>query len=303
MSFKDTLIGLFIVLIWGVNFVVIAWGLDDLPPLLLGAARFLFVAMLGSLFVRAPDTPWRWLALYALTISVGQFAFLFLSMDAEMPAGLASLVLQSQALFTAIFAVLWLQEKINLAQMLALAISSVGLTVIGDSHGNSNMTAIGFGLSLAAATCWAAGNIVNRAIARRGHQTDIALVIWSAWFAVPPFLMASFVFEGGERMLASLVLFDWQTLAAVLYLSLLASIVGFGLWSRLLAKYPAALVTPLSLGVPVFGFASAALFLNEEINAQQGIGISLVLLGLLVNTFGSRFLLLVNRFFKRLQLE
>ena len=103
--------------------------------------------------------------------------------------------------------------------------------------------------------------------------------------------------------MTGLALFDWQTLAALLYLSLLASIVGFGLWSRLLAKYPAALVTPLSLGVPVFGFASAALFLNEDISGQQGIGITLVLLGLLVNTFGSRFILLLNRFSKKQQLE
>ena len=43
MTLKDTLLGLFIIVIWGVNFVVIAWGLDGIPPLLMGAERFLLV--------------------------------------------------------------------------------------------------------------------------------------------------------------------------------------------------------------------------------------------------------------------
>lgn len=44
MSPKDWGLALLVVLAWGVNFVVIKWGLDELPPLLLGALRFLLVA-------------------------------------------------------------------------------------------------------------------------------------------------------------------------------------------------------------------------------------------------------------------
>lgn len=213
-----------------------------------------------------------------------------------IPAGLASLVLQSQAIFTALFAVVWLREPISTGQILALFISSIGLIVIGDSNGNSNMTAIGFGLTLGGAMCWALGNIVNRLIVKRGYQAGIGLVVWSAWLAVPPFLAASFAFEGTQRIVSGLMLFNWKTFAALLYLSLGASILGFGLWSRLLAKYPAALVTPMSLGVPVFGFASAAIFLGETINIQQSVGIALILSGLLFNTLGVR----MKLFFRRL---
>ncbi len=38
---------------------------------------------------------------------------------------------------------------------------------------------------------------------------------------------------------------------------------GYGVWAWLLARYPAATVAPLSLLVPVFGFAASALILGE----------------------------------------
>ena len=107
--------------------------------------------------------------------------------------------------------------------------------------------------------------------------------------------MASFAFEGTERIVSGLMLFNWKTFTALLYLSLGASILGFALWSRLLAKYPAALVTPMSLGVPISGFVSAAIFLGESINTQQSVGIVLTLSGLLINTFGVRIKLFVRR--------
>lgn len=51
---KDLLIAIFIVVIWGVNFVAIAWGLEGMPPLLMGGLRFLLVASVGALFLNDP---------------------------------------------------------------------------------------------------------------------------------------------------------------------------------------------------------------------------------------------------------
>jgi O-acetylserine/cysteine efflux transporter len=110
MSLKDWGFALLIVFAWGFNFVVIHWGLDGLSPLLLGALRFSLVAFPAILFVPRPKIAWRWLLAYGLTISFGQFAFLFTAMKVGMPAGIASLVLQSQVLFTLLFAAVLLRE-------------------------------------------------------------------------------------------------------------------------------------------------------------------------------------------------
>lgn len=289
MSNKDMLIALCIVVIWGVNFVVIAWGLEGMPPLLLGGLRFLLVASIGSLFFKRPDIPFAWWVAYAIPISFFQFAFLFSAMAYGMPAGLASLALQAQALFTLLFAFLILKEAIKGYQIVAIFIAVCGLSLIALSHDPKTMTAIGFGLTMAGAAAWAMGNICNRTISNRGYKTNVNLIIWSAWVPPIPFFICSLWFEGSEQIAHSLLNFSWQSVASLIYLSFVATIVGYGLWSYLLSRYPAAQIAPLSLGVPVVGLTSASLLLNETITTIQWMGTALVLAGLLMNTFGNRF--------------
>ncbi|MDO7086665.1 EamA family transporter [Pseudocolwellia sp. AS88] len=288
MSFKDSLLGLLIVIIWGVNFLAIAWGLDGLPPLLMGALRFAFVFCVGFMFIKKPDIPLKWMVAYALAISFGQFAFLFSAMSMGMPAGLASLILQSQALFTLIFAALLLNEKIKFAQLLSMMVAGVGLYIIAGTGEDSSMTLIGFVLTIIGAASWALGNVVNRIISNKGFKPGIDLVIWSAWIPVIPFMLSSFIFEGPDLIMASLQSFSWVSFLALTYLAVAASISGYGLWSYLLGRYPAGTVAPLSLGVPIVGISVSAYFLNESITDMQWIGGSLVLLGLIINAFWAK---------------
>jgi len=290
MTSKDILLALAIIFIWGFNFVVIAWGIEGIPPLLLGGLRFLLVALIGSFFFKRPKTPIKWWFAYALPISFLQFAFLFTAMDNDMPAGLASLALQSQALFTLVFAMLFLKESIKGYQILAIFIAALGLIFIAQSHDSQTMTVLGFALTLAGAASWAMGNIANKAISQKGHAANVNLIIWSAWIPPIPFFIASYFIEGPSLIIDSLSNFGLQSAIALIYLSVLATVVGYGLWSYLLKKYPAAQVAPLTLGVPVVGLSSAALILNESISQAQWIGISLVVIGLLVNTFGAKLL-------------
>ena len=117
MTLKDTCLALVIIIVWGLNFVVISVGLQGIPPLLMGGLRFLLVAVIGCWFVARPQVPLKWFIAYALSLSFAQFAFLFLAMSLGMPAGLASLVLQSQVLFTLVFAFWALKEPIKVSQL------------------------------------------------------------------------------------------------------------------------------------------------------------------------------------------
>ncbi len=288
MSIKDSFIGLLIIFIWGFNFVVIAWGVEDMPPLFMGAARFMLVAMIGVFFIKKPKIPWPWLAAYALVLCFGQFAFLFSAMAFGMPAGLASLVLQSQALFTIVISALVLSEKVKINQISAMIVAGLGLYIIGASGHETNMTALGFGLTLTAAIAWGAGNVINRMINQRGYRADTGLVAWSAWFAFIPFTIASWLFEGPDLIYHSIVNIQWRSFAVLAYLALGASIAGYSMWSYLLAHYPAGQIAPLTLGVPVVGLICAAYFLGEDISVMQMTGIVLVMCGLIINALGVR---------------
>ena len=129
MSARDLAFALLVILLWGLNFVVIKIGLDSLPPMLLGATRFTLAAIPAIFFIRRPQVPLRWLVAYGLTISFGQFAFLFSAMDNGMPAGLASLVLQSQAFFTLLLAALLLSEKVRAHNLIGLLVAATGSTM------------------------------------------------------------------------------------------------------------------------------------------------------------------------------
>lgn len=282
MSPRDLLLALVVVIAWGVNFVVIKVGLHGVPPMLLGALRFTLAALPAVFFVRRPQLPWRWLLAYGLTISLGQFAFLFSAMYVGMPAGLASLVLQAQAFFTLIFAALFLHERFRLPNVVGLLIAAAGLAVIGMQGGHA-MTLAGFVLTLCAACSWALGNIVTKKV---GKVDLVGLVVWGSLIPPLPFFALSYALEGPQRITAALSGISAMSIFAIVYLAFIATLLGYGLWSRLLSRYPASQVAPFSLLVPIVGLASASIFLDERLSAAQIAGALLVMAGLAVNVFG-----------------
>ncbi|WP_198391642.1 EamA family transporter [Burkholderia ubonensis] len=281
MTPKDLLLALVVILAWGVNFVVIRVGLDGMPPMLLGALRFTLAAVPAVFFVRRPQIPWRLLVLYGATIQLGQFVFLFTAMYVGMPAGLASLVLQSQAFFTLVFAMAFLGERLRVQNLIGLAIAA---------QGGRAMTLAGFLLTLCSAAMWAFGNIVTKKV---GQANLVSLVVWASLVPPVPFFLLSLWFEGPQRIAAALGALTGASIFAVVYLAFVATLLGYGLWSRLLSRYPAAQVAQFSLLVPVIGLASAALLLDEHLTRAQLTGAALVMGGLAVNVFGGK---LVRRF-------
>ncbi|WP_435930333.1 O-acetylserine/cysteine exporter [Dryocola sp. BD613] len=290
MTRKDGLLAMLVVVVWGLNFVVIKMGLHNMPPLLLAGLRFLLVAFPALLFVARPKIPFRLLAAYALTISFGQFAFLFSAIKFGMPAGLASLVLQAQAFFTIVLGVFVFQERLQTKQIAGIALAVIGvLILIEGSLGGEQVALLGFMLTLAAAFSWACGNIFNKKIMQLEARPPImSLVVWSALIPVIPFFIASLLMDGPALMLQSLVAIDLTTILSLVYLAFVATIIGYGIWGSLLGRYETWRVAPLSLLVPVVGMASAALLLDERLSATQLVGAALIMAGLYINVFGLR---------------
>ncbi|HCQ7769723.1 O-acetylserine/cysteine exporter [Enterobacter kobei] len=290
MTRKDGLLALLVVVVWGLNFVVIKLGLHNMPPLMLAGLRFMLVAFPAIFFVARPKIPFKLLLGYGLTISFGQFAFLFCAIKFGMPAGLASLVLQAQAFFTIILGAFVFGERLQGKQLAGITLAVVGVLVLIEASLNGQDVALlGFMLTLAAGLSWACGNIFNKLIMQHAARPQVmSLVVWSALIPVIPFLAASFILDGPDVMLRSLVDIDLTTILSLIYLAFVATIVGYGIWGSLLGRYETWRVAPLSLLVPVVGLASAALLLDETLSAQQLLGAVLIMAGLYINVFGLR---------------
>lgn len=290
MSLKDMLLALCVVVAWGVNFVVIKLGLQGMPPFLLAGLRFALVAFPALLFVKRPAIPLRWLVIYGMTISFGQFAFLFLAIKLGMPAGVASLVLQAQAFFTLLLGALLLAEKLRWNHITGIVIATLGMYLLA-SAGMAGQTAGGITLTtmlltLAAAASWGLGNITNKIILRNHRVPVMSLVVWSALVPVIPFFICSWWFEGSALIVHSLQGISLQTILALIYLAFIATIIGYGIWGRLLSRYETWRVAPLTLLVPVVGIISAAVVLDEALTAQELLGAAVIVAGLLINVFG-----------------
>lgn len=284
---KDLLLILTVIVVWGVNFAVIKVGVADVPPLLLGGLRFLLAAFPAVLFLRAPKVPLRLYILYGMTISVGQFSLLFTAIHMGMPTGLASLVLQSQAFFTMVFAAFWLKEQWRANQLAGLVLAAGGLVLIGSAHGLS-MPLAGFMLTIGAAAMWACGNIVTRAVGRYGPMNQLAFVVWASLVPPVPLLLLSAWLEGPQAMATALTHFSGTAFAALAYLAWAATLFGYGVWTALLSRYPANRIAPFSLLVPVVGLTTGWLVFGEVLKPVHFAGGALLMAGLLVNLFGAR---------------
>lgn len=290
MTRKDGLLALLVVVVWGLNFVVIKLGLHNMPPLMLAGLRFMLVAIPAIFFVARPKIPLSLLLGYGLTISFGQFAFLFCAIKSGMPAGLASLVLQAQAFFTIILGAFVFGERLQGKQLAGITLAVFGVLVLIEASLNGQHVAMpGFFLTLAAAFSWACGNIFNKKIMQHEARPAVmSLVVWSALIPILPFMLTSYLLEGPTAMVQSLVNIDLTTILSLVYLAFVATIIGYGIWGSLLGRYETWRVAPLSLLVPVVGIASAALLLGETLSTLQLLGALLIMAGLYINVFGLR---------------
>ncbi|MFG0772588.1 EamA family transporter [Vibrio plantisponsor] len=288
MSVRDRFLALAIVLVWGVNFVVIKVGLQGMPPLLLAGLRFAFVALPAIFFIKRPQVPLKWLVAYGLTINFLQFSLLFWALKVGMAAGLASLLLQAQAFITLGFGVLLLKEKVRIHNMIAVSVAGAGIYLLAaaQGHDSTSLTLFTLVLIIGAAAFWALGNIVNKVIMQRYPVPTMSLIVWSALVPMVSFFISSYVIEGPELIVESLVNIEWHNVFSIVYLSLLATILGYGGWSYLLRRYETSMVAPLSLLVPVFGLLSAWILLGESLSIYQIIGVIVIAMGLVINVFG-----------------
>ena len=279
LSLRHFLLALAVVAVWGTNFVVIKFALGHLPPLLFAALRFTLALVPALFFLPCPRVGWRNLALYGMLIGVGQFGLLYIAINGHISPGIASLVVQTQVFFTIGLSMRLSGERVKPFQWTALVLASAGIATIG-LHTDGTTTVLGLGLILLAAMSWAGGNIA----AKQGAPSNmLAYVVWSSAFAVPPLFALSFALEGWDAIASGLRNADALTWGAVVWQSWGNTRFGYAAWGWLLARYPAATITPMALLVPVFGMGASALLLAEPLPAWKLIAAALVMGGLAVN--------------------
>ncbi|PXA97470.1 O-acetylserine/cysteine exporter [Nostoc sp. 3335mG] len=278
MPIRHILLALLVVAIWGFNFVVIKLSVEALPPILAAALRFAAAAFPAVLIVRPPRTsPWLVIA-YGLSFGFALYAFLNLSIAWGMPAGLSSLVLQTQAFFTMAMAFVLLGERPSRFQIIGAGVAFLGIAVIALER-IEGAGLLPLALVIAAAVAWGLANVLTK---KAGRINAVAFTVWGSLAAPLPLLALSFATEGGDTIVAALRGFSWSDAALIAFLAYPATLLGGGIWSWLLGRHPASVVAPFTLLVPITGLLSGYLVLGEVITPIEIAGGALVILGLVV---------------------
>ncbi len=282
MPLRHILLALFVVAIWGFNFVVIKITVDMMPPYLAAAIRFALAA-LPAFFIKPPKnefgkTPWLLIIAFGLSFGFALYAYLNLALFAGLPAGLGSLILQVQAFFTMIVAFFILKERPLHIQIIGALIAFAGIAIIGYFRWES-ANLFPFILAMLAAVSWAFANIITKLV---GKINPLSLAVWGSVFAALPLFAMSYIFEGSAEIINFFTNPNYLLIGILIFSAYPATLLGLAIWSWLLLKYPTSSVAPFSLLVPITGLLFGWLLLGEKIATYEIYGGALVILGLAI---------------------
>lgn len=293
MPLFDWMLALITIFVWGMNFLVSKLALFDMPPLMFGFLRFLLVAFPAVFFIKFPKAPWKTVLAYGFTINFLQFSFMLSSIAFGLPAGLASLLMQTQAFFTVVLSALYFREKVPLGILIAFLIAAVGvILIIEGANVKTALPLAGLLSVLAAAFFWSTGNIT---IKMMPNVDMISLVVWGGLFSLPAFAIASYIFEGPEHIIYGYQHMTYKAWIGIMYGAYISTFVGYVIWGKLLSRRPVSLIAPLTLLIPIIGFASNTIAFDEHFTWVQWSGSACVLLALCVNVFWFKILKLFRQ--------
>jgi len=273
----DVFLAVFVAVIWGLGFVGSRLALDELSPALMTALRF-SIAAVPCLFVRKPKVSWAVLIAISGTLFLGQFLAQSWAIAHEVPVGLASVIVQSQALFTVAFAALAFREIPSRMQIAGIGVAAIGLLMIGGTVG-LDFSVDAFAVLMISPVSFAIGNLLLRQA--RGVRT-FDLFAWLCLVPPLPLLALALAVDGPERIAHSLLSISPTALASMFFVGAISTSVAYWLWGRLLRDYTAAQVVPFALLVPFVGSAASTVVFGERFGPLRLSGMVIVVCGIAI---------------------
>ncbi|WP_163576220.1 EamA family transporter [Halomonas faecis] len=282
MNFTSRLLVVLVALLWGFNFVVIRWGIEDIDPATMTALRFFFTAFPLIFFVKRPNVKLGVLALYGILFGAGVWGLVNLSVALGTPAGHASLLLQLSAFLTVIAGLLKYAEPFTLVKKVGIGIAFLGFATVVFNKGNA-VSSFGVALVFLSAGFW---TICNMIIKSYKPDNVVGFIVWSSLFVPIPFgavMLLSQSGEGTTTYIGYISGFSLPTMkgwASIFFQAFATTLLGYGIWSYSISRYGLSNVAPYSLLVPISGLFFGWLLYQEVLSSGEIVGSALVIIGL-----------------------
>ena len=270
---SELLLAASVPLLWGIGFTFAKAGLNEFPPLFLMSLRFTLAALTLVWFVPIPRGQLKQIFSISLVGSTLQYGMTFTGLS-MLDASLAIIIIHLEVPFSVLLAAIVLKDKPGIQRILGMLISFAGIVLIaGQPSLSEQLPAIL--LTAAGAMTWAVGQIMVKRL--ENPPSGFALTAWIGFFSGPQMILGSFIFE--DSQLESLSNASWIGWGVILYLALIMTVLGYGIWYHVLSRNHVSKVMPVMLLLPVFTIASSMLFLGEEPSPMIFIGAAVVIGG------------------------
>jgi O-acetylserine/cysteine efflux transporter len=283
MKPADIFLAVLVAVIWGLGFVASRLALDELPPTLMTTLRFA-IAALPCLFVRKPDVSWPLLIAISATLFLGQFLAQAFGIAHGVPVGLASVIVQSQALFTVAFAVVAFGEVPTRMQIIGIGVAAIGLLMICGTVGY-DFSVGAFAVLMISPVVFAIGNLLLR---RARDVPMFDLFAWLCLVAAVPLAMLTLITDGPQPAWHALLNMTPTGVISILAIGAISTSVAYWLWGRLLRDHTAAQVVPFALLVPFVGAAASSIVFGERFGPLRLAGMITVVCGIAIMLLSKR---------------
>ena len=269
------------VAIWGYSWVVMKIGLRHARPLDFAALRVGIGSVLLFAIVRARGGHFA-LARYRMAVLLGFLQVALFVMLTQLALwfagpGRTSVLVFTMPFWMIVLAHFILRERMRGPQWLAVALGFAGLVLIVEPWRLTNLA--GSLLAIAGGAVWAIAAVLSK----RWPTAEADPLLFTAWQLLFGFcaLLAVAALNPPHPM-------QWNAefVASLLFSAVLATAVGWWLWTYVLAHMPAGIAGLNSLGIPVIAVIASAIQLGErppaiELVGMVMIGVALALLAAL----------------------
>ncbi|MEL0629536.1 EamA family transporter [Psychromonas aquatilis] len=286
MKRNDLILGVLVMVVWGLNFSVIKLGVNEINPLLLTALRFTLATFPAIFFVKRPNVSWLYLIAYGWLFAIGIWGMATWSIQAGLSAGMASVLLQMNVVFGLFLGYFLLKETLSINKIIGSGLAIIGLSLCLTVTDGS-VTQSGLILILSAALAWSLASII---VKKAAPKQVFAFSLWAmACAPIPLFLIV--YFQAGHLPFTTLsTQLNGHVIFSVLFQAYPVTLLGYWIWNRLLVSYPLSTVAPFTLLVPIFGLLGGALFYQEDISAITVVASICVISGVFVGFLNIRYL-------------
>ena len=273
----DTLSAISVAIIWGMGFVIAKAAMEHFSPILLMALRFTLTALCMIWFFRPDPKLFNKLFWIAFISAAIQYSLTYTGVSG-IDASTAALLIQLEVPFAILLAAVVLGDKLTIRQGVGVSLAFCGaILIVGEPKLASNMRyvlmVIGGGFA------WSLGQIMIKMMRVSGGFSLISSV---AVFAAPQLFIASYLLE--DNQIDQIIAASPAAWAAVVYLGLVMTALGYAMWYRLLGLYDVNMVMPFLLLLPVASVVGGYLFLDEILTTKIAIGGLLALAGVAIIT-------------------